>query len=195
VSQPSCVLRGFATSGDLRRCPRLTSSCRALQAVERIEATKVAGKGRFEDAPLRRKDGHEILVDISATVLDIGGRQIYQSIVRDITEQKRAEEALHESEQRFRSLVETTSDWVWAVDRNGVYIYASPKVKDLLGYEPEDVIGKTPFDLMPAKDAKRVFLHCCFQYIFLIFPCLYRIFFEQFVFHKFLGHNFIMKGL
>jgi PAS domain S-box-containing protein len=76
--------------------------------------------------------------------------------VVDITEHRRTEEALRESEQRFRSLVEASSDWVWEVDRNGIYTYASPKVKDLLGYEPEEIIGKTPFDLMPPDEAKRV---------------------------------------
>ncbi len=80
----------------------------------------------------------------------------YQSVGRDITARKRAAEALRRSEARFRSLVETTSDWVWEVDRNGVYTYASPKVKELLGYEPEEVGGKTPFDFMPAEEAERV---------------------------------------
>ncbi len=69
---------------------------------------------------------------------------------------KRAQKALRESEGRFRSLVESTSDWIWEVDESGVYTYASPKVKELLGYEPEEIIGKTPFDLMPADEAKRV---------------------------------------
>ena len=77
-------------------------------------------------------------------------------IATDITERKRAEKALRESEQRFRSLVETSSDWVWEIDQNGIYIYTSPKVKDLLGYEPEEIIGKTPFDLMPPDEAERV---------------------------------------
>ncbi len=77
-------------------------------------------------------------------------------IARDVTEQKRAEEALLESEQRFRSLVETTSDWVWEVDQNAIYTYASPKVKDQLGYGPQEVIGKTPFDFMPEGEAERI---------------------------------------
>jgi two-component system sensor histidine kinase/response regulator len=64
--------------------------------------------------------------------------------------------ALQENEARFRNLVETTSDWIWEVDENGVYTYASPKICDILGYLPEDVIGKTPFDLMPADEAQRV---------------------------------------
>ena len=77
-------------------------------------------------------------------------------IIRDITDRTRAEEALRESERRFRSLVETTSDWVWEVNSDGFYTYSSPKIKDLLGYEPEDVVGKTPFDLMPEDEAERV---------------------------------------
>jgi len=60
------------------------------------------------------------------------------------------------SEARFRALVEVTSDWIWAVDKDAVYTYSSPKVRELLGYEPEEIIGKTPFELMPADEAERV---------------------------------------
>jgi PAS domain S-box-containing protein len=49
---------------------------------------------------------------------------------------------LEESESRFRSLVETTPAWVWETDAKGFYTYASPKIKDLLGYEPTELIGK-----------------------------------------------------
>jgi PAS domain S-box-containing protein len=66
------------------------------------------------------------------------------------------EEAFKESEEKFRGLVETTSDWIWEVDENAVYTYVSPKIRDILGYEPEEVIGKTPFDLMSPNEAKRV---------------------------------------
>ena len=58
--------------------------------------------------------------------------------------------------ERFRNLVEVTSDWVWEVDRRGVYTYVSPKVRDILGYKAEEVLGKTPFDLMPPGEALRV---------------------------------------
>jgi PAS domain S-box-containing protein len=53
-------------------------------------------------------------------------------------------------------LVETTSDWVWEVDQNALYTYASPKVQDLLGYRPDEVIGKSPLDFMPPDEAKRI---------------------------------------
>ena len=64
--------------------------------------------------------------------------------------------ALRESEERYRTLVETVSDWVWEVDANAVYTFVSPKVRDLLGYEPGEILGKTPFDLMPPDEALRV---------------------------------------
>ena len=71
-------------------------------------------------------------------------------------ERKKTEEALRESQEKFRSLVETTSDWIWELDLNGIYTYVSQKVKDLLGYTPDEVLGKTPFDLMLSEEAERV---------------------------------------
>ena len=78
------------------------------------------------------------------------------SLSNTVMDAVRAKDGLRKSEERFRSLVETTSDWVWEVDTNSVYTYASPKVRDLLGYEPEEIIGQTPFDLMPAEETNRV---------------------------------------
>jgi PAS domain S-box-containing protein len=78
------------------------------------------------------------------------------SLSNTVVEAGMAKEALRESEERFRSLVETTGDWVWEVDRSGTYTYASPQVYDLLGYRPEEILGKTPFDLMPPDEAERM---------------------------------------
>lgn len=72
-----------------------------------------------------------------------------EQLKEEITERKR-------SEQRFRSLAENTSDWIWEVDQFLVFTYSSPKVKDLLGYEPNEIIGKTPLDLMPEHEARRI---------------------------------------
>ncbi|MFW9948351.1 MAG: PAS domain S-box protein [Candidatus Odinarchaeota archaeon] len=80
----------------------------------------------------------------------------YVMMHEDITAYKKAEQKLRESEERFRSLVETTSDWIWEVDVNSTFTYVSPKVRDILGYAPEEVIGKRPYDLMPLEEAERV---------------------------------------
>lgn len=74
----------------------------------------------------------------------------------DVTERKRAESDLLKSEKRFRELTENTSDWVWEVDENMRYVYSSPVVVELIGYEPSEVIGKTPFDLMTPEEADRL---------------------------------------
>ena len=98
------------------------------------------------------KDGTIRTVEIFGST--IGRRE--QVIFNDVTGRKRAEETVKESRERFKNLVEASSDWVWEVDEHGVYTYASPKVRDILGYEPEEVLGKTPFDFMPPEEAERV---------------------------------------
>ena len=69
---------------------------------------------------------------------------------------KKREEALIVSEQKFRDLVETTSDWVWETNEEGTYTYVNPRVKDILGYEVREVLGRKPFDFMPEEEAQRV---------------------------------------
>ena len=73
---------------------------------------------------------------------------------------REARDAANASEARLRALVETVNDWVWEMNAEGVYTYASPRVRDLLGYEPEEVVGRTPFDLMPQEEAKRLASVC-----------------------------------
>jgi PAS domain S-box-containing protein len=82
--------------------------------------------------------------------------ELNSELRQEISERQRAEEALQASEKRFRDLIEATSDWVWEVDDRGVYTYASPQVSRILGYEPEEVLGRTIFDLMPAEEAERL---------------------------------------
>ncbi|MBL1198069.1 MAG: PAS domain S-box protein [Nostoc sp. GBBB01] len=82
--------------------------------------------------------------------------KLWQSQETALQEYKLAQEALKNSEEKFRNLVEASSDWIWQIDENTVYTYASPKIRDILGYEPTEILGKTPFDLMSPEEAKRV---------------------------------------
>jgi diguanylate cyclase (GGDEF)-like protein/PAS domain S-box-containing protein len=104
-----------------------------------------------------KKHGSEFPIELSVSAVKIQGKWHSIGIARDITDRKGAREELKASEVRFRNLVEATSDWVWEVDAQGIYTYASPRIKDILGYEISEVVGKTPFDLMPPDEAKRVF--------------------------------------
>ena len=75
----------------------------------------------------------------------------------DITERKEAEKKLWESEERFQQVAKNAQEWVWETDVNGLYTYASPVVKKILGYKPEEVVGKKHFyDLFHPEDREKL---------------------------------------
>ncbi|HWS67810.1 MAG TPA: EAL domain-containing protein [Steroidobacteraceae bacterium] len=57
---------------------------------------------------------------------------------------------LEASEQRFRSISEATQEWIWEMNSQGVYTFSSPAVETMLGYKPQEVLGKTCLDLVSA---------------------------------------------
>ncbi len=83
-------------------------------------------------------------------------RSLYGTLEQRLHELKQASQSLGESEERFRSLVETSSDWIWEVNEQGIVTYASPKLNELLGYTPAEVMGKYLFDMMPPEEADRI---------------------------------------
>ncbi|MDX1795503.1 MAG: PAS domain S-box protein [Hydrogenovibrio sp.] len=93
-------------------------------------------------------------------IQDDEGLPLYiDGLIFDITEQKHTQELLWQNEEKFRALVESTTDWIWEVDENGIYTYVSPQVESLIGYTPDEVLGKTPFDFMPDAEAERIGKH------------------------------------
>lgn len=66
------------------------------------------------------------------------------------------EVGLHESEERYHNLMESIPDWIWEVDARGNYTYASPAVRNILGYEPEDMLGRSPLDFMHEDERERI---------------------------------------
>ncbi len=117
------------------------------------------------DAVFKTRNGERVFVEGMANCRMIEGKPQYtRGIFKDVTGRKKTEKALlesevrlRESESRYRALVEATSDMVWEVDKNGRYTYVSPKIRDMLGYSAEEVIGKTPFDLMSPDEAEKIF--------------------------------------
>jgi PAS domain S-box-containing protein len=86
-------------------------------------------------------------------VRDAGGRPVrLDGCVTDVTEQRRAEEALRQSEERFRALVEKSRDGILLVDERSVILYATPAVRTILGRDPAEVVGRPALDFVHADD-------------------------------------------
>src|ERR1019366_8300847 len=73
---------------------------------------------------------------------------------KDITKRKGAEGELRESREKYQTLIETMHDFIWEMDSHGRYTYCSPQMESLWGLKPEAMIGKTPFDVVPAEFRK-----------------------------------------
>ena len=99
---------------------------------------------RFEDC----RDG--IWFDtVAFPILDGSGEISKIAIIaRNITERKNTDAALIRSRERFRDLVTTLPDIVWETDAQARFVYVSPQVEQILGYRPEDLIGRTPYEYL-----------------------------------------------
>ena len=78
-------------------------------------------------------------------------------ISTDVTERVKAEEALKTSERKFRALTEQGNDLVTCIDIKGIYYYVSPSHQSILGYAPEEMLGRNVFEFIHPADKKSVF--------------------------------------
>ncbi|RJR44150.1 MAG: PAS domain S-box protein [Deltaproteobacteria bacterium] len=112
-----------------------------------LETLQSGSRIPFEDDWFWRKDGAGFPVRCSTNPLIHNGWVSGTVLTfRDITAWKEAESALRESEQRFRDITEHAVEWIWEVDSEGRFTYSSPVVEKLLGYTPEEVLGKYFYD-------------------------------------------------
>jgi len=89
------------------------------------------------------RDGTRRRVRLDSGRVYFQGKPATTGSIHDITEERRQEEALRQSEERFRSFVENANDIVYSLTPEGIFSYVSPRWTDLLGYETDEVIGKS----------------------------------------------------
>ena len=116
----------------------------------------VGPEGDHFETQHRRKDGTIFDVEISTNGAVYAGQKLIFCVCRDVTARKQAEAALKESEEKYKTLAEATSDIIWEADEKGTFTFVSPKIKDVLGYEVNEVVGKMrTLDLIPKVEARK----------------------------------------
>jgi len=155
-------LRGYSVEEAMALSMEETTTPASLQTALRVMAEAEAKEGMGSnnqpssvtlELELNCKDGSTVWVENKVTYLhDAEGRFTgYQGVSRDVTGRKRSEEALRESEQRYRLLAENVSDVIWVTDMNLQPIYTSPSIARLLGYSAEESMARRMEDsLTPA---------------------------------------------
>ena len=103
---------------------------------------------------LIRQDQKEAVILAHTTCISHNGSPALLSVFQDITNQKRAEEALEESRKRLRLFVDSTPDFCFLKDREGKYVMVNAANARFFGKEESEILGKTDFELMPEEVAR-----------------------------------------
>lgn len=114
------------------------------------------------EMPAATVDGQNIYLMMKVTIRLDENEHLSEVVgyIQDITNRKEVEFALRKSEERYRSLIETTNDWIWEIDENFCFTYSSLKIQTILGYDLNSVLGKSIFQLMPEagkKESEEIF--------------------------------------
>jgi diguanylate cyclase (GGDEF)-like protein/PAS domain S-box-containing protein len=119
---------------------------------------RLQAEGRVRDFEfrLRRKDG--VIADslMSGEVIDLHGEACLLAILTDVTERNETYRQLRASEQRFADVVDAAGEYVWEIDIEGHYTFISERIEKVLGYRPEEMLGKTAYDFTTPDEAERL---------------------------------------
>ncbi|MDD5247457.1 MAG: PAS domain S-box protein [Rhodocyclaceae bacterium] len=134
-------------------CPAMQPCGRpsADVAAEKVSAAMRGEAPRFEWQFLRA-DGVAVDAEISLSPVEVDGVTYLQAIVRDITERKRAEAALHESEMRYRSVVDNVKEVVFQTDSQGLWTFLNCSWKEVTGFAVADSLGTLFLDYVHPDD-------------------------------------------
>ncbi|MDX6445817.1 MAG: hypothetical protein QOH71_2891 [Blastocatellia bacterium] len=103
------------------------------------------------------RNGRHLPLELSSRLMFQDGQPVgVQGIARDISARKGAEEALKDSEEKFRSIVETTNEWIWAIDLEGNHTYTNPAIEHILGYKVDEILGAPALDFVHPQDREEL---------------------------------------
>ena len=106
--------------------------------------------GEFETVH-QTKNGENRNVVVTVKTFQSAGKKYLTCISRDVTENKKTQTALMESEARYRQLVEVAQEGIWAIDNDFLTILVNPRMAQMLGYAESEMVGKALFDFIDAQ--------------------------------------------
>jgi PAS domain S-box-containing protein len=112
-----------------------------------------SGYIRYEDLPLETKNGQRMEVEFVSNLYPIDHTRVIQCNIRDISDRKRAEGALQESEKKYRDLVELAQEGIWLIDEHALTSFVNPRMAQMLGYTVEEMLGRHPYSFMDERGA------------------------------------------
>jgi len=105
---------------------------------------------------IKSKTGKIIPVEAFGSITNYRGRRAIIGTLLDITERKQASIKIKESEKRFQQIAEGISDWIWELNTEGKFTYISPRITEMFGYLPKELLGKTPNFLISPDELDRL---------------------------------------
>jgi PAS domain S-box-containing protein len=143
ANHQACLMYDFSREELIGRSME-TLSADPLRGKRLVQKTR-EGSGRYSSFVSRqlRRDGSEIEVEINAAEVPYRGRRAILSINRDITERRRSEQAVRESEERFRLLLESVTDLaIFMLDPRGTVVSWNEGAQRITGYAEDDILGR-----------------------------------------------------
>ncbi len=138
----ACDMFGYSRDEMLRLTVRDIVSEEVARNLPEVYTEKMAtGKSTIEREN-KRKDGTCFPAEITTKIIHLNGATRVLAYVRDISHRKQSELALRTSEKHFRLITETSKDIVFQMDTEGIITYCSPALWNIIGYKPEEVLGK-----------------------------------------------------
>jgi PAS domain S-box-containing protein len=127
----------------------------AFGAVFLIEKIGISQMYTMGEAMRRIREENDLSVRVPAAGTDEVS-QFGATINETLDALEASRRQLEESEGKYRNLIESINDMVWETDERLRFTYISPRVRDILGYGPGDVVGRSPFDLAPKSEEARL---------------------------------------
>ena len=102
------------------------------------------------------KNKTSISISLRGSLITLKDTQRLIGVLRDISEKKEAELKIKESEEKYRSIVNNITDIILELDLKGIVTYVSPQCFDIMGYSPEDLMGKPAFNYIYSEDLQKI---------------------------------------